>query len=410
MASALLLTFLLSHTLNFQTVPNRSVPYAADFMEEYIGGWIVAHGDSSRLYDPDYAKRLEHDTGLLGFTWRSDSGFYPLSYPPFYYVLVSPLSNLPYRVAAFLWLGLQGVALFLAVCLLAWKFTPARVLSLSLLPFVVAFFPPVMLSLALCQKGTLLLLLFVLAFLLLRSRRRAAAGIVFGAVAFKPQLMLVVLFAMFVKRQWRFLLGVSLTVAAFALVAACTVGIGSELDWLRSAAYLRLDPAKSQCWLGFARLMLLPAHPFAAFRVAGLAVLMTLFIVIELLRGPLEFDSLEFAAQFSGLVAATLLVSPHVYIYDVTLLLLGFYLIASVVPMLPRTSRWHRSGIYVALAVLFIVAGKAPRFSAVPIQIGVLAMLALLILAWRVREGLRMPAPGHGAARDLDDGVTSTES
>jgi hypothetical protein len=85
---------------NFQTErsPN-SGPLAGDFPQEYIGGYIVLHGDRQRFYDPQYSDALQHDPAVVGTTY-SDGRFLPMIYPPFYYLLIAPLSMLPYYTAA----------------------------------------------------------------------------------------------------------------------------------------------------------------------------------------------------------------------------------------------------------------------------------------------------------------------
>jgi hypothetical protein len=85
---------------NFQTVRDpHGEPLAGDYPQDYIGGYIVLHGDSQRFYDPQYAYALQHDSSVMGMTYGADR-FLPIIYPPFYYLLIAPLAMLPYYTSA----------------------------------------------------------------------------------------------------------------------------------------------------------------------------------------------------------------------------------------------------------------------------------------------------------------------
>jgi hypothetical protein len=71
--ASLVLVCLYGFSPNFRYAsgPNAS-PYAGDFLQEWIGGWIVRAGEGGRFYDPAYAQELEHDESLVGFSWNDD--------------------------------------------------------------------------------------------------------------------------------------------------------------------------------------------------------------------------------------------------------------------------------------------------------------------------------------------------
>src|SRR5262245_46028948 len=106
-----------------------STPYAGDFLHEWIGGYIVRAGDRTKLYDRRYATALQHDAQVVGFEFQPD-GFFPIVYPPFYYVLVSPLSALPFQTAAALWAALSLACLAASLPLLGRAARPGASLAL----------------------------------------------------------------------------------------------------------------------------------------------------------------------------------------------------------------------------------------------------------------------------------------
>src|SRR5689334_20475925 len=180
------------------------MPYAGDFLNEWTGGWIVRAGDRARLYDPSYFIPIEHDARLVGFRLRADA-YAPMVYPPAYYLAVSPLAALPYRVAAWAWtaamlgcfaatIGALAIALGADPSLAPRVPTPPalrRIAAVAALPLAVTF-TPFAENLVSGQKGTLWLLIFTLAFVALRWGRPTIAGLVLGLLALKPQLAVVV--------------------------------------------------------------------------------------------------------------------------------------------------------------------------------------------------------------------------
>lgn len=379
-AAFLLLLLIFCASPNFRPDSGPAAgPFGGDVLQEWIGGYVVRAGDHGRFYDTAYVQQLEHDERLVGFAWR-ESEYFPLVYPPFYYLLVSPLSLLPFHTAAILWAGLM-VAAYLA----AWRLfqksaamtgdgqaVPHWLLPLSLL------FMPLIESFTSSQKGSLLLLILTCTYYLLLSKRSYSAGVVFGLIAFKPHFALPIAIAMLCKGQWRFVLG-GLTTGSL-LVGLCLL-LGLDVcrqyiafstqagEYLQNAGY---DLTKSHAWSGFFALLL--GGPGSAAQVMTLlASGATILIVALALRGPLDFGSRRFAWQFAALIAATVLISPHLYTYDLTVLLLPLGLVAVDARHQPLPLRW------LAL-LLFCLAGLSPQLAGVTgLQITVPLLFAYLV-------------------------------
>jgi hypothetical protein len=376
-------------------------PYGGDFLQEWIGGHMFLTGRADRLYDLAEARRLQHDPELVGYEWN-EGRHLPMVYPPFYYALVSPLAVMPMKSAAIVWAALMVLALVAGIVLLH-RTAGGQATRLACFLPLLAIYSPLVENLTTNQKGSVVLLLFAATFALLRSGRPFAAGMVFGLVAFKPQLALVIALAMLIKRQWRFVAG-GATAGATLLAISLAVSDRACLDYLefsrRTADYLHTagyDLAKSHSWYGFFHLLLQGQSDDLIRIASGAMILATLIGLGILLRGPLRVESSLFAVQYSGLVLATILVSPHLLTYDLTLLVLPAALIAG--------QSLHRGDIpssHVFLAILVgvvVLTISTPLARVVWLQISVPAMFAVLVALARYGSVLCEHRTSRGAPR-----------
>ncbi len=391
------------------------MPYAGDFLQEWIGGYIVRAGVRERLYDPDYFVTVQHDVGLLGFHLRRDR-FIPMVYPPIYYLAVSGLSALPYREAAWVWVALTLAWFAATVVLLVRELDDAsidgpvptaarvrRIAAVAVLPLAVSFMPFAE-NLVSGQKATLWLLLLTITFILLRHGRPLAAGIVFGLFAVKPQLALVVPLVLLAKGERRFPLGAGLT-AALAIAGSLAMGRGVAMAYVRFAAdtadFIRRQPdyvPRLHGLYGF--FTLIAGEPTTAVRIAtAIAAGCVVWLVVRLFRAPLDVRSSRFLEQFSGLVLATVLLSPHLLTYDLTILLLPMALCGALLlrgglaPARRRPVLWLLVATYVAAGVGPSIAARTGVQLTTPIMVALLGVLAFGDVASRnVDERPRLPA------------------
>jgi hypothetical protein len=271
------------------------------------------------------------------------------------------------------------------------------------------FFTPVLQNLCSSQKSTLALLILTAAYLLLNRRRPFWAGLIFGLLAFKPQLTLVVALAMLFKRQWWFVLGGAVTGAILVGLSlltstdACNQYLhisGHMADYINSGGF-PLD--KMHCWYGFWKL-LLPGQDLTIVQAATLLTGgITVVVLTRLLRGPLAYGQPMFAMQFAGLVVATILLSPHLLTYDLTLLLLPFFLITHLLLTHWSLLADRQSRLICLLVLLYFGAGVSPLLAQrTHLQVTVLLLFALLAtLAGLARRQSGKPLtepvnlPGH---------------
>ena len=267
-----------------------------------------------------------------------------MAYPPFYYMLLSPLAMIPYAAASIVWLTmLCAVAGFTAYGFSRF-YPPAQTHSGKCLIACFAFYPLLM-SLNMAHKSVVLLLIFTATYLLLYHRRPFLAGVTFGCIAFKPHLAIVVGLAMLIKRQWRFVGGSMFSLAILLLLSAVA---GLDLcrdyfwqclslgDYSQTGGYLLTE---SHNLTGAIALSL--GHSTLATVLGVILSIASVWLLSVTLRGPRDFRSRRFALQFSALILVTVLLSPHFYIYDLAILLLPL-----------------------ALLLLVVIEGKAPELKA----------------------------------------------
>ena len=360
-----------------------------DYVQFFVAAQLIRHGQNDRLYDFEHVRAFQHDPAVIPYEWDPDVfGLY--AYPPFFVWFCLPFSYLPFHIGAMAWVVMMAGFLLAAVVLLARTVPGGRGwFGWALLGCLL--YRPVVMSLYTCQNATLSLFVITLCYVLLGRGRPFAAGAAFALLAFKPQLTLVIGLAMLGTRQWRFLVGA---------VAGGLVLLGASLAISPSATvdYIRLAPGMSKwidmpgmpiermsCWYGFWRLAFVgqPLHyAQAATVVTSVATLVPLVLILRRRPSP---DS---AAWFAALVLGTVVLSPHLLSYDLTLLLLPLYLLATQVP---QDGPAHPLG-RLRLWVVLLFAGAClsePIAAATGVQVIVpLIVITLVVLARAVeRQG-----------------------
>ncbi len=308
----------------------RQHPVGGDYLQEYVGGYLVSRAaQRDQLYDPATCRSMQHDAEWLGFQWETEH-YFPMVYPPFYYAAVSPLSNLEYAAAARLWLLWMVLALATSLLLLQ----QATRLPTGLL-LVVCITSPVLLSLTTGQKGTLLLLILTATFALWKNGKPFAAGAIFALIAFKPHLGLPIGLFMLVRREWSFVLG---TFCALAFLIGGSLLTGMELckDYidvcLGFGQYVQSGGYHLEQGFSFWSFWQLALGEAMVARVATLACSLAVLLAVAwcVRRAAALADGDQALRAFSAMVLATVLVSPHLYSYDLTMLVLPLGLLASL--------------------------------------------------------------------------------
>ena len=323
-----------------------------DFLSFYTGAHIVSHGEAAHLYDEALQTRVQKQ-------WAPpNAALIPANRPPFYVLLQSPLAWLSFDTAFAVYIPIQ-IAVLLACWFWAWRRfgEPAVVFA--------AMSMPAALGIAHGQDNALFLAVLIGSYALAANGKDFASGAVLGLLLAKFHLAPLWPLALLILRRWKMLAGFAATGIAAAAVSLAMVGIGgirAYASFVQNPDFDRIA-AQPEFMIGLRGLDANLGVPM----LASLPVMLVLF-VFAVRRAPLW-------RLYPAATAASLLLPPHVYGYDATMLLLGLWLAA-----FHTGRRFTRSVVlwlFTPFAFSFTLAGK-PWAAIAPLSL--MALLAALAL------------------------------
>jgi hypothetical protein len=278
-----------------------------DFLNIYTGASLALDGQFAAMHDVDVQLARERK-----FVPSTDV-LRPFVRPSFYALLLAPLALIPFKTAFWIWIAAQSALL---IACWAWGF---RRFGPNALVFA-AFSLPGPLGVASGQDCVILLALFILAWELTDRANPATGGAVLALMLIKFHLILLWPVALLLQRRWKMLGGfcaVALGEACVSLALGGTQGARTYLALLQNKNLDRLSPSKELmiCFQGLTANLGIESP---AWTVVIIAAIFLLF-VFAVYKAPLW-------KMFAVTAVASLLVAPHVYGYDATLLLLPLLL------------------------------------------------------------------------------------
>jgi hypothetical protein len=197
-------------------------PFGDDFVNYWSAPFLALHGRVREIYDFDAFHAFEQSvTG-------PNIGFYHYSYPPVLLLLTLPLALIPYVPALGVWLAATWYGFYRALRLAAGE--GALLLSLAT--------PALFVNAVGGQNGALTAALLCGGLLLL-DRRPIVAGVLFGCLAYKPHLALMLPFALIAGRRWLTIVATGATVVLLVVASAMLFGPRLWLDYANNLAVLR---------------------------------------------------------------------------------------------------------------------------------------------------------------------------
>jgi hypothetical protein len=196
--------------------------FGDDFVNYWSAAFLALHGRAAEVYD--FAAFHLFEQSVTG----PNIGFYHFSYPPLFLLLTLPLALVPYVPALGVWLVGTWYGFYRAL-----KLTESDgVLLLSLA------MPALFVNAVGGQNGALTAALLG-GGLVLVDRRPIVAGILFGCLAYKPHLALMLPFALIAGRRWLAVGATGATGALLVMASAIAFGPHRWIEYAGNLAQLR---------------------------------------------------------------------------------------------------------------------------------------------------------------------------
>jgi alpha-1,2-mannosyltransferase len=355
-----------------------------DFLHFYTLGSLALRGRGDLLYNMRAQADLARE-----FVARAPDSLYVSLYGPQVSLVFAPFARLPYGCALIAWLAVN-VLIYAFCCNAVWKNCPSlQAYRWTVLILAIAF-PGFFHLLAWGQTSALALLCFTLAFLALRRDHALLAGLAVGSLIFKPQLGLAAAVVFVLAHEWKVVAGA--VMAATVQLATAWMHYGSEVmhTYLRALRNVEgvlplLEPRLYQTHSLRSFWSLLLPWPHVAF---GLYVVTAIGILVLAVRCWRSEASLSI--RFSALLFATVLVSPHLTVYDLIILAPAFLLLSDWTVAHREQPFALRTQQLLYLCYPLFLIGPLARIT--HLQLSVAAMTALLWITWRISSRSLRPA------------------
>jgi hypothetical protein len=352
-----------------------------DFRSFYTAGYL-ARTHPAQLYNLAAQEQIE-------LTRISPAGFLPFYHPAYEAFLYTAFSILSYRAAYLAFIGFNLLLVMVAFFAARSAFSSAIFWRQPRPGLMLFLFLPLLIAVAHGQDSIVFLVLLCLAWRQLEKGKDISAGCVLGLALFKFQIAIPIALLVAIRRGWRFSAGFLAVSAAVVLLCIGIVGLAGTTDYvhLMFGAVSAIDK-RAAVQHG------MDVYPSAMTNLAGLlygfgARFLPSF-AFNLLVGvcslglfvwsALSVRRFEQEVAFSIAILCGLLVSYHLFIYDLTLALLPVVLLAR------RTPRFILIALF-GLPLILLPFGAKWFFPAA------LPVLAMLLNALVSSSGHAAPAP-----------------
>jgi len=425
----------------------------ADFLHSYILGTLALDHRGEALYDP----RIQRDIGDARVPESAGDYFLPV-YGPQYSLLWMPFARLPYAWAAAIWIFLSA-AIYAACCYAIWRTCPHLRPYGTTVALLAAAFPGFYELITFGQNSSLALACFTGMYFALRARREVLAGVCLGLLAYKPQLGLVpaclflatCLWRIDVgsdapvhqeprrpgrlvraaertgvpdepgvgstgwsssasispssdnqsarahsRQPWKVVFGAILAIAAQIVLVWLWYGSGPLFNYARvithlgsAARILEPKPYLMHSLRAFWDLLL--PWPDVALALYIPTAIAAVVLAIVCWRRPIPLEH-----RFAIMLLATVLVAPHLTVYDLVILVPAFLWIAEAWIAKARTADWLETRAIPATAIStiawllylsYLLPFAGPLAQWTHLQLSVIIMAALLVIfsekAWQ---------------------------
>ncbi len=349
-----------------------------DFLHFYTLGSLAAGHRGTDLYDMNAqaalaAQRVPEAAGIR---------YLPL-YPPQVSIFFAPLAHLSYGWALLVQWGCSAL-LYGICCYSVWRACPNLRDYRGTVVLLAVAFPAFFHLLAWGQTSAAALACFTLIFLLLRDRREFFVGLVLGCLIFKPQLGLAAAILFVSIGAWKTVLGAALSAVGQLAVGALYYGIEPVRHWIGILWNVRtvmplLEPKLYQTHSLRTFWSMLAPWPGVSLVLYILSAAAVLGLTITCWK---QSRAIPLALRYSATLFGSVLVAPHLTVYDLVILAPAFILLADWLFGQPLTPLNRGLGTLLYLAYMLPLIGPFARRTHV--QLSVVAMAAVVYLIWKI--------------------------
>lgn len=335
---------------------------------DFAGIWSA--GVMTRTQGPERAYDFVAHNALQRSIFGEDTLPLGYHYPPIFTLIVEPLSRMPY-IPALIVYQLAGFILYWLTMRHILSAMPHR-----LWVWPVLGFPAIWVNLTHAHNGFLTAALFGGGLVLLRTRPWLA-GILLGALCYKPQFGLLIPLALVAAGQWRAFLSASITVLGLIALTVLLYGDTTWLAFFRYSEFTQREVIeggttgwhKMQTVFAAARLWHAPIT--LAYALHALVACLVAWAVWRLWR-----SQAEYALKAAMLMIGALLVAPYAFDYDLMLLgpAIGFLAIHAYRHTIP-----HLPLLLAMLWAMPFFARMAAQYAGVPLGVFSMGIAALFI-------------------------------
>lgn len=379
LAALYLVYFIILYRAGTWIVGSAGLPIYTDFGNAWTAGMQALHGNAATLYVPGELAKIK--TALFGPT---DFFYENWPYPPTFFLILAPLSMLPYLYAFLTWDILTLLGCVVVVYLIV-RQRPALALSLAA-PFTAWNF--------LAAQNGFLTATFLGASLLFLERRPILAGVFIGCLTYKPQFGILIPVALIAAQQWRVVAAAIVTTGVLVGISSAAFGTGVWAAFpgqlvAQTGVNLLAGPDSNWGYLQtvYGLVRTLHGSSALAWLAQGLTTFGTAAIVWIVWR-----SRASYALKAATVSAAALLATPYAFAYDMAALVVPAAFLAS--DQLSRGLLYGEKTMWIVLfgaplAALVTLGDNAGQTTFGGTPAGLLAGIALLAVI--LRRAVAMP-------------------
>lgn len=370
-----------------------------DFAHFYTIGRVALEQKTDILYDSTSLRVVQAE-----LVPQVGDAFYPPLYPPQTALLFAPLSMLSFTTASALWAVLSA-ALYFAVVYTTWQRLKREIPDGVLVCAAALAFPPFWYLILFRQNSIVVLAALWGGWLALEVGRPFIAGVAFGCLALKPQFAMVLVPLLVVRREWCLVRGIALSVAVQVLAVVAFVGPTIFVDYIRYLPRLlqRANDVEPVLYKSVSLRALLRLLPDVVTTPLWIISAIAVFALVHRAWR----DEVPARVRLAIVVIGTVLVNPHMYVYDAVVLAPALLWLGAWYVGRGDAARFGMRIFVLALAfwsliVVSLVFGSSSGVVAMAVTVLLLVHVFARAVVDVSHSGVRMPLAATGGVAPKD--------